>query len=164
MISQSRPILSPRPPLPCLRLSMKCLFNVPALGLSSVTGSNWNSVSFQDAERQTGVSAKTGEHLTKEEVQEVAAVTGVKTASSAVIMTPLPLMPETAVVIQGTHHQLHAYSQHPHQWWAKLWVRFIGALSVIVHDKYWDVYKLIAKWISVQYNLYLIVRHSIKGC
>ena len=66
---------------------------------------------MQDAERQTGISAKTGEQLTKEEAQEAAAVTAVK----GVILTPLPLLPETAVVIQGTHHQLHAYSQHPHQ-------------------------------------------------
>ena len=72
-------------------------------------------ITFQDAERQTGISAKTGEHLTKEEGQEVAAVNAVKAPSSAVIVTPLPLLPETAVVIQGTHHQLHAYSQHPHR-------------------------------------------------
>ena len=70
---------------------------------------------FQDAERQTGISAKTGEALSKEEAQEAAAV-AVKTAAGGVIVTPLPLLPETAVVIQGTHHQLHAYSQHPHQW------------------------------------------------
>lgn len=69
--------------------------------------------SLQDAERQTGISAKTGEQFTKEEAQEAAAVTAVKTAG--VIVTPLPLLPETAVVIQGTHHQLHAYSQHPNQ-------------------------------------------------
>ena len=67
---------------------------------------------MQDAERQTGISAKTGEQLTKEEAQEAAAVTAVETPG--VILTPLPLLPETAVVIQGTHHQLHAYSQHPH--------------------------------------------------